>query len=125
MSDQMEGGWSNRKKTITVTGTLGAIASLVTIVSFLTGHSSPTPVPSPSPTSAVSSVYPTDSPTSTISVYPASAQNSILSNCEATSGAPASYCQCNVSWLEATIPYSTFVQAPDTYEQEADGYASC
>ncbi len=57
--------------------------------------------------------------------YPASAQNTILSNCEQSYGAPASYCQCNLSWLEASIPYSMFAQDPATFEQQADSYASC
>jgi hypothetical protein len=57
--------------------------------------------------------------------YPASAQSSIMSNCEQSYGAPASYCQCNLSWLEANIPYSMFVQDPATFEQQADSYASC
>jgi hypothetical protein len=57
--------------------------------------------------------------------YPGSAQNSILSNCQQSYGAPASYCQCNLSRIEANIPYSIFVQDPATFEQQADGYASC
>jgi hypothetical protein len=57
--------------------------------------------------------------------YPASAQNSILSNCQQSYGAPASYCQCNLSWLEANIPYPMFAQDPATFEQQADSYASC
>lgn len=60
-----------------------------------------------------------------VSGYPASAQNSILSDCEQNYGAPATYCQCNLSWLEANIPYSMFVQEPATFEQQADSYASC
>ncbi len=47
MINQVEGGWSSRKK-FTVGGTLGAIASLVTIVSFVNGPSSP-PQPGPTP----------------------------------------------------------------------------
>jgi hypothetical protein len=67
-----------------------------------------------------------NSPTSPAgSGYPASAQNSILSNCEQSFGAAASYCQCNLSWLEANIPYSMFAQDPATFEQQADSYASC
>jgi hypothetical protein len=58
-------------------------------------------------------------------VYPADAQNSIVSDCEQNNGEPASYCQCNLSWLEANIPYSMFAQAPATFEQQADAYASC
>ena len=54
-----------------------------------------------------------------------SAQNSIMSDCEQNNGEPASYCQCDLSWLEANIPYSMFVQAPATFEQQADAYASC
>ena len=45
MGDQV-GGWSNRKKTFTLGGTLGALASLVTIVSFVTAHNG-TPAPGP------------------------------------------------------------------------------
>ena len=66
------------------------------------------------------------SPTSPgASGYPASAQSTIVSDCEQSFGAPASYCQCNLSWLEANIPYSTFVQDPATFEQQADANASC
>ena len=57
--------------------------------------------------------------------YPASAQNAIVSDCEQSYGAPASYCQCNLSWLEANVPYSLFAQTPATFEQQADAYASC
>ena len=57
--------------------------------------------------------------------YPASAQNTVVSDCEQSYGAPASYCQCNLSWLEANIPYSMFVQDPATFEQQADSNASC
>ena len=71
------------------------------------------PAPSPNPTSPTSSVY------------PASAQTSIVSDCEQNNGEPALYCQCNLSWLEANIPYSMFAQTPATFEQQADAYASC
>jgi hypothetical protein len=57
--------------------------------------------------------------------YSASAQNTIVSDCEQSYGAPASYCECNLSWLEANIPYSMFVQDPATFEQQADSDASC
>ena len=77
------------------------------------------PTPPPSPTSPASPTSPD------ASVYPASAQNSILINCGQNTGAPASYCQCNLSWLEANVPYSVFVQDPATFEQQADSYASC
>jgi hypothetical protein len=72
---------------------------------------SPTPPPNPT--------FPA------VSSYPASAQNTILSDCEQNYGAPTSYCQCNLSWLKANIPYSMFVQDPATFEQQADSYASC
>ena len=71
------------------------------------------PAPSPSPTSPASSVYPAD------------AQTSIINDCEQNNGEPASYCQCNLNWLEANIPYSMFAQTPATFEQQADAYASC
>jgi hypothetical protein len=57
--------------------------------------------------------------------YPASAQTTVVSDCEQSYGAPASYCQCNLNWLQANIPYSMFVQDPATYEQQADSDASC
>lgn len=125
MVDQM-GGWSNRKKTFTVGGTLGAIASLVTIVSFLTGHSG-TPAPGPTPSPAGYSVSPTAPapPTTTSSEYPASAQSTILSDCQQNSGGSVSYCQCDLNWLELNIPYATFEAAPATFEAQADSYVSC
>jgi hypothetical protein len=122
MSNQMNGGWSNRKKA-TVGGTLGGLASIATILTFLNSSSSPQPQPlQNSPVSSVS----TSGPASPIGpAYPASVQNGILSDCEQSTGAPASSCQCNVDWLKANIPYSMFVQSPATFEQEAAGYASC
>ena len=88
MGDQV-GGWSNRKKTFTVGGTLGALASLVTIVSFVTAHSG-TPAPGPavdasqspagySPAPTASAQLATTSSESTVSSqYPASAQRACL-----------------------------------------------
>ncbi len=52
-------------------------------------------------------------------------QNTIVSDCEQNNGEPASFCQCNLGWLEANIPYSMFAQDPATFEQQADSYASC
>lgn len=130
VSDQINGGWSNRKKTFTVGGALTAAASLVTIVSFLTGPAGPPPTPTPtsSPTYQVTPI-PTFSPTGSGSpagtAYPASAQNSIIGYCEQNLGEPLSYCQCDLSWLKANIPYSLFVTNPTTFVQEADAYASC
>jgi hypothetical protein len=90
------------------------ITALILAGSFgVTACHNSSSAPSPGPTSPVSSVY------------PASAQNSIVSDCEQNNGEPASYCQCNLSWLEANIPYSMFAQAPATFEQQADAYASC
>ena len=40
-----------------------------------------------------------------------------MSNCEQSCGAPPSSCQCYLSWLEANIPYSMFVQDRATFEQ--------
>jgi hypothetical protein len=40
-----------------------------------------------------------------------------MSNCERSYGMPASSCQCYLSWLEANIPYSMFVQDRATFEQ--------
>ena len=87
---------------LTLAGSLGMTAC----------HNS-SPAPSPGPTSPASSVYPAD------------AQNSIVSDCAQNNGESASYCQCNLNWLEANIPYSMFAQAPATFEQQADAYASC
>jgi hypothetical protein len=92
-----------------------AVAALVLGVSFgvaACGGSNPAPSPSPTPPGG--------------SVYPASAQNTILNDCEQAYGQPpTSYCQCNLGWLETNIPYSMFEQDPATFEQQADGYASC
>jgi hypothetical protein len=136
MGEQMSGGLSNRQK-VTLGGTLGVIASIATILSFLLalgnhpGHPHPGQTypavssysPSPPPSTVVPSTA--SSTPAVLSTYPASAQNSILSECEAANAAPASYCQCNVSWVEANVPYSMFVQDPAMWEQEADGYATC
>jgi hypothetical protein len=106
-----------------VGGTLGAIASLVTIVSFLTGHSNPSPPSPPTPilTSQAGSVSTPGSSSPAVSasptglVYPASAQNSYLGNCEQAVSGP-SFCQCTLSWLEANVPYSQFT--PDMAKLE-------
>ena len=91
-----------------------AITALTLAGSFgLTACHNSSPAPSPGPTSPASSVYPAD------------AQNSIVSDCEQNNGEPVSYCQCNLNWLEANIPYSMFAQTPATFEQQADAYASC
>jgi len=118
----MNSGWSNRKKA-SVGGTLGVLASIATILTFLSSNSPSQPQASQnSPISSVS----TTGPASPIGpAYPPSAQNDIVSECEQSTGAPPSSCQCNVDWLEANVPYSTFVQSPATFEQQADGYASC
>jgi hypothetical protein len=135
MSQQTSAGWSSQRKKITLGGILGAAASLATIATFLTAHthSPPNPTPpavSPFPTQPAGSATPapaTPATTATTagSAYPASAQAQIVSECEASQGAPASYCQCNVTWLQANVPYSMFRQTPATFEQEADGSASC
>lgn len=138
MSQQTGAGWSSQRKKFTLGGILGAAASLVTIATFLTAHTHSPPNPTPPAVSpflthsAAGQATPASttpappSPAATAgSVYPASAQAQIVSECEASQGAPASYCQCNVTWLQANVPYSTFQQAPATFEQEADGDASC
>jgi hypothetical protein len=91
-----------------------AIAALSLAGSFgVTACHGGSPAPSPSQTSPGGSMY------------PASAENSILGDCEQNGGEPASFCQCNLGWLEANIPYSMFVQDPATFERQADAYASC
>jgi hypothetical protein len=70
-------------------------------------------------------VLPTGPASPVGSAYPASAQNSVLSNCEQNYGEPPSYCQCDLSWLKANVSYSMFVQDPATFKQQADSYASC
>jgi hypothetical protein len=121
MSNQMNGGWSNRRKA-SVGGALGVLASIATILTFLNSSSASQPQPQNSPISSVSTTG-TASPIGP--AYPPSAQDDIVSECVQNTGAPASYCKCNVGWLEANIPYSMFVQDPATFEREADGYASC
>ena len=91
-----------------------AIAALTLAGSFgMTACHNSSPVPSPGPASPASPVY------------RASAQSNIVSDCEQNNGEPTSYCQCSLNWLEANIPYSMFAQAPATFEQQADAYASC
>ena len=104
----MDGSWSNRKKTFTIGGTLGAIASLVTIVSFFTAHSTPAPSslsqnPAGSLTSPSSPAPPRHQSTtsSTASTY--------MSNCEQKISGP-SFCQCTLNWFEANVTQSQFAQ---------------
>jgi hypothetical protein len=123
VSDPTNGGWSNRKKRFTVGGALAATASVITIISFLTGGNSQRPTPTPTYTT-----IPPSNPTSSAYLagtgYTASVQNSIISYCEQNFGEPLSYCQCDVSWLKANVAYSLFAADPPTFEQEADSYAS-
>ena len=138
MSQQTAAGWSSQRKKFTLGGILGAAASLATIATFLTTHTPSPPNPTPpavspfptqsagdSATPAPASSAPPSPATTAGPAYPASAQAQIVSECAASQGAPASYCQCNVTWLQANVPYSMFRQAPATFEQEADGSASC
>ena len=130
------GGWSNRKKTFTVGGTLGALASLVTIVSFVTSHSgtpAPGPTWSPSQTPAGYSAAPTapaqvattsSEPTASAQ-YPASAQGAVVSYCQQNYGGSVSYCQCDLNWLEVNVPYNIFETDPTGWAGKADAYASC
>jgi len=129
MGDQV-GGWSNRKKTFTVGGTLGALASLVTIVSFVTAHNG-TPAPGPSLNPSQNPAGYSTAPTApaqvatTSSQYPASAQSSIVSYCQQNYGGSVSYCQCDLNWLEANVPYNIFETDPTGWVGKADAYASC
>ncbi len=135
MGDQV-GGWSNRKKTFTVGGTLGGLASLVTIVSFVTAHGG-TPAPGPaldpsqnpagySPVPIASAQLATTSSEPTVSSqYPASAQSAVVSYCQQNYGGSASYCQCDLNWLEANVPYNMFETDPAGWAGKADAYASC
>jgi hypothetical protein len=115
-----------------VGGTLGAIASLITIVSFVTGHGSPQPSPTPIQTTQAGSVSvpgtsnpadspsPTGMPSPTGTAYPASAQSSYLSNCGQNVSGP-SFCQCTLSWFEANVPYSQFTPDMAKLEQYEQG----
>jgi hypothetical protein len=129
MGDQV-GGWSNRKKTFTVGGTLGALASLVTIVSFVTAHSG-TPAPGPSLNPSQNPAGYSTAPTAPAQVattspqYPASAQSAIVSYCQQNYGGSVSYCQCDRNWLEANVPYNIFETDPTGWVGKADAYASC
>jgi hypothetical protein len=130
MGDEV-GGWSNRKKTFTVGGTLGALASLVTIVSFFTAHNgtpAPGPTSSPSPNPAgYSAGTTTPAPVATTSSqYPTSAQRAIVNDfLQGSPGLPVSIAQCELNWLEANVPYTTFEQDPVVYEGQADTGAPC
>ena len=135
MGDQV-GGWSNRKETFTVGGTLGALASLVTIVSFVTAHNgTPAPGPtfnpsqssagySPAPTTSIQLIT-TSSESTVSSQYSDSAQSAVLSYCQQNYGGSVSYCQCDLNWLEANVPYSLFETDPTGWVGKADAYASC
>jgi hypothetical protein len=135
MGDQV-GGWSSRKKTFTVGGTLGALASLVTIVSFVTAHggtpaSGPADNPSqnpagysPAPTAPAQPAT-TSSDSTVSSQYPASAQSAVVSYCQQNYGGSVPYCQCDLNWLEANVPYSMYETDPTGWAGKADAYASC
>ena len=115
MSDRMDGSWSNRKRTFTIGGMLGAIASPVTIVSFLTAHSTSAAPSSLSQNPAGSLAYPSSSAppshqstTSSISST-ASTSSSYLSNCEQNVSGP-SFCRCTLNWFEANVTQAQFAQ---------------
>src|SRR5215467_8910572 len=106
MGNPTERGWSGRKRTFTVTGALGAVASIVTIVSFFSSHNSPTPTPGLTPNSSISSL------TTTVPVVPPAAQVSTSTtgpssstaaqyrtNCAQNIGDPST-CQCTLQWFE-------------------------
>jgi hypothetical protein len=106
----MDGSWSNRKKTFTIGGTLGAIASLVTIVSFFTAHSASAPPSSLGQNPAGSLAYPSSAaPSGHQSTTTSSTASSYMSNCEQNISGP-SFCQCTLNWFEANVTPSQFAQ---------------
>jgi hypothetical protein len=129
MGDQV-GGWSNRKKTFTVGGTLGALASLVTIVSFVTAHSG-TPAPGPTWSTSLNTAGYSTGPTApapvaaTSSGYSASVQSAIVSDCQQNYYESVSICQCDLNWLEANVSYPMYESDPNGWVGRADAYASC
>lgn len=122
-----------------IAATLGALASIATIVSLVLqfSHSSgstplsesqtsaanlTSPVGSTSPVSPVSPVGPA-SPTGTTypsgSSYTASASAIYMNHCEQINSTPG-FCQCTMNWFEANVSYSQFVQdmaVEQQYEQ--------
>jgi hypothetical protein len=121
MTSQMNGNWSNRKRTITIGGTLTALASIVTIVSFFNSHSSP-PTPTAPPTYQPTSSQSTGPAPTTTPVYTGNVADSYLSNCEQNSG--PSFCQCTLNWLEAHVSQSQFVQDMAGLNQYEQGVTS-
>lgn len=129
MSYQTNGG-SSRQRKYTVGGALAAAASIATILGFLhPGGSSPAPAPAPASSSQpapAGSGAPV--PSGSSSAYPASAEASFMSTCEQSTGAPASHCACDLTWVEAYVPYWQYAQEPgaaSAWLQEAEGYANC
>jgi hypothetical protein len=102
----MDGSWTNRKKTFTIGGALGAIASLVTIVSFFTAHSTSAPPSSLSQNPAGSLTYPSSSAPP---AHQSTTSSSYMSNCEQNISGP-SFCQCTLNWFEAHVTQSQFAQ---------------
>src|ERR1700758_5096841 len=118
MGDQV-GGWSDRKKTFTVGGTLGALASLVTIVSFVTAHSgTPAPGSTFNPTQNPARYSP--APTTSAQLATTSAESAVVSYCQQNYGGSVSYCQCDLNWLEANVPYNMFETDPTGWVGKAD-----
>ena len=109
MGNQAESGWSGRKRTLTVGGTLTAVASIVTIVSFFTSHNSSSPTPNLGPSSPSFSLATTvPAATPAVSTPPAgSTAAQYLNNCRQNIG-DASYCQCTLNWLDAHVSQSQF-----------------
>jgi len=110
-----------------VAATLGVLASIATIVTFVmtVGHSGrSTPQgPTYSASSALpdGSTAPADLPSPSGSVYPGGsaytvgAENIYMSNCEQQNS--PGLCQCTLKWYETNVPYPKFVQDMATEQQ--------
>lgn len=99
-----------------MTGALGAVASIVTIVSFFSSHNSPTPSPGLTPNSSISSLtttIPVVTPAAQVSTSIAGSSSATsaqyMTNCAQNIG-DLSTCQCTLKWFETHVSQSRFAE---------------
>jgi hypothetical protein len=64
-------------------------------------------------------------PSFSAGAYPASGQKSFLSDCESGYDSSTSQCQCELNWVEASVPYATWVKNEDFWDQDAGVDSDC
>lgn len=89
-----------KKQKLGMTGVLSAVASIVTILSFLKACGGTSSTSGSSPGSA-------PAPAQAQAAYPVSVQQSFLGTCE-ESGSTVAQCQCGLTWFESNVTLARF-----------------